>query len=219
MNKKRLFCSNCHRETWHNFLFEKNYQDDNPEGYHHYSKSIVTECSGCEQPHYFWSSWIQNNGDSEVASFDEWVFPPKCLHQPPSWYIDFAFSTALYEDEDAKHVFDILREVNSALEKSCPRLGVMGIRAIVEHIMISKVGDHGSFKKNLDKFQTDGYISKIQGESVEHILEAGHATIHRSHAPSEGEFVAALEIVEGLIESIYINPNKSKWVSHRVKAR
>ena len=85
--------------------------------------------------------------------------------------------------------------------------------------MISKVGDHGTFKNNLNKFQSDGYISKIQCESVEHILEAGHATIHRSHEPSQGELIAALEIVEGLIESIYINPDKSKWVSRNVKAR
>lgn len=219
MNKKKLFCSNCHKETWHELLFEKYYQDDSSEGYDHFSKSIVTECCGCEQPHYFWSSWIQNNGYSEVESFDEWVFPPKSLYQPPSWYIDFSFSTVFDESGDKKHVSDLLREVHSALEKNCPRLGIMGIRAIFEHIMISKVGDHGSFKRNLNKFLSDGYISKLQCESVENILEAGHATIHRAHEPSQGELVAALEIAEGLIEAIYINPDKSKWVSKNVKAR
>jgi len=218
MNKKKLFCSNCHKETWHEFLFEKNYQDDSPEGYAHCSKSVVTECCGCEQPHYFWSSWVQND-DGSVESFDEWVFPPKSIHQPPSWYIGFAFSTVFDDSGDKKHVSHLLREVHSALERNCPRIGIMGIRAIFEHIMISKVGDHGTFKNNLNKFQSDGYISKIQCESVEHILEAGHAAIHRSHEPSQGELIAALEIVEGLIESIYINPDKSKWVSRNVKAR
>lgn len=219
MNKKKLFCSGCHKDTWHELLFEKNYRDDSPESYDHCSRSIVTECCGCEQPHYFWSSWIENNDNSGIESFDEWVFPPKNLHQPPSWYINFALSTVFDESGDTKHVSDLLREVHSALEKNCPRLGIMGVRALFEHIMISKVGDNGSFKKNLNRFRSDGYISILQCESIEHILEAGHAAIHRSHEPNKGELIAALQIVEGLIESIYINPDKSKWVSKNVKAR
>tara|TARA_R110002167_G_scaffold16823_2_gene65197 strand:- start:256 stop:552 length:297 start_codon:yes stop_codon:yes gene_type:complete len=95
----------------------------------------------------------------------------------------------------------------------------MGIRALLEHMMISSTGDSGSFKKNLEKFQSDGDISKLQRESIEHILEAGHAAIHRSHAPSNGECIAALEIVEGLIQTLYINPKKSEWISKNIKKR
>lgn len=105
------------------------------------------------------------------------------------------------------------------LENNCPRLGIMGIRAIFEHIMISKAGDNGTFKQNIQKLQSEGFISKVQSESISHILEAGHAAIHRSHEPELGELVAALEIAEGLIEEIYINPEKSRWVSKNVKPR
>ncbi|MFK5891873.1 MAG: DUF4145 domain-containing protein [Pseudomonadota bacterium] len=218
MNKKKLFCSNCHKETWHEFLFEKNYKDDSPSAYDYCSKSLVTECCGCEQPHYFWNTWIENE-DGSIESSDEWVFPPKSIHQPPSWYINFSFSTVFDETEDKKQVSNLLREVHSALEKNSPRLGIMGIRAIFEHIMISKVGDSGTFKKNLQELQSEGYISKMQHDSMSHILEAGHAAIHRSHEPDLGELIAALEITEGLIETIYINPEKSKWVSKNVKPR
>ena len=219
MNKQKLFCSNCHKETWHEFLFEKSYQDDSPKDYAHCSKSLVTECCGCEQPHYFWSSWTQNKDGSGVDNLDNWVFPPKSIHQPPGWYINFVFSSVFDDSGEKNCVSDLLREVHSALEKNCPRLGIMRIRAIFEHIMISKIGDNNSFRNNLNKFQSEGYISKMQRESVEHILEAGHAAIHRSHEASQGELIAALEIVEGLIETLYINPNKSKWISRNVKKR
>jgi hypothetical protein len=179
----------------------------------------VTECCGCEQPHYFWSTWTQNKDGSGVDSLNGWVFPPKSFHQPPRWYIDFAFSSVFGESRDIKHVSDLLREVHSALDNDCPRLGMMGIRALFEHIMVSKIGDHNSFKRNLNRFQAEGYISERQSESVEHILEAGHAAIHRSHEPSKGELIAALEIVEGLIETLYINPDKSRLISNNVKKR
>lgn len=218
MNKKKLFCSNCHKETWHEYLFEKSYQDNSPNGYDHCAKSVVTECCGCEQPHYFWSTWLKND-DGSVESSNEWAFPPKNIHQPPKWYINFNFSTVFDETGDKKQVSNLLREVHSALEKNCPRLGIMGIRAIFEHIMTSKIGDSGSFKKNLAKLQSEGYISKIQHDSMSYILEAGHAAIHRAHVPDLGEIIAALEITEGLIETIYINPEKSKWVSKNVKPR
>ena len=218
-NKRKSFCSNCDKETWHEILFEKSYQDTGREDYDDCSKIVVTECCGCEQPHYFLSSWTQNKDGSEIDCFDEWVFPPKRIHQSPSWYIDFAFSTVFDEAGEKKHVSDLLREVHVALENNCPRLGIMGIRALFEHMMISKIGDHKSFKSNLQEFQSKGFISKIQREAVKHILEAGHAAIHRSHTPSQGELVAALEIVEGLIETLYINPDKSRWISSNVKKR
>jgi hypothetical protein len=223
MIKKKLFCSPCNAETWHKFLFEKIYRDDSPENYDHVARSIVSECCGCEQPYYFWSTWIENNDSSGVESFSESVFPAKKLHQQPSWYMSFVFSSvfpSVFEDEDErKHVSDLLREVHTAVEQNCPRLGIMGLRALFEHIMISKVGDNGTFKKNLSKFQFEGFLSKIQCESIGHILEAGHAAIHRSHEPNLGELIGALQIAEGIIETIYINPDKSKWVAKNIKPR
>lgn len=67
---------------------------------------------------------------------------------------------------------------------------------------------------------TDRKYPKLQAEwLVNHgwKFEAGHAAIHRSHEPSQGELIAALEIVEGIIETLYINPDKSRWVSKMSK--
>ena len=95
----------------------------------------------------------------------------------------------------------------------------MGIRALLEHIMVSKIGDQKSFVKNLKEFQSQGYISKIQKEALEHILEVGHAAMHRSYSPSHAELVVALDIAENLIETIYINDEKSKQIDCNVPKR
>lgn len=223
MNKNKLFCSSCNANTWHEQLFEKIYREPNQsDDYQNCGRSVVAQCCGCEQPYYYWSSWTEDNAGKDVDCFKEWVFPPKPLHKEPSWHIDFTFSSVFSKvlgEEDTTHISRLLGEVHTALSQDCPRLGIMGVRAIFEHIMISKIGDNGSFKKNINKFQDAGYISTIQRESIEHILEAGHAAIHRSHVPDIGELIAALQIVEGLIEVLYINPDRSKWISKNVKSR
>jgi hypothetical protein len=51
------------------------------------------------------------------------------------------------------------------------------------------------------------------------VLEIGHAAIHRSYSPSQAELIAALDIIENLIETIYINDEKSKHIDRNVPKR
>ncbi|WP_375166584.1 DUF4145 domain-containing protein [Bradyrhizobium sp. USDA 4532] len=55
----------------------------------------------------------------------------------------------------------------------------MGIRSALEQIMIFKIGDKGSFNKNLDAFQQGGFISALQREAMRATLDVGDAAMHR----------------------------------------
>ncbi|SHL40013.1 hypothetical protein SAMN05216428_102279 [Nitrosospira sp. Nsp11] len=44
-----------------------------------------------------------------------------------------------------KFVEEFLNEIYVALQNNLPRLATMGVRALLEKIMISKVGDQGTF--------------------------------------------------------------------------
>ncbi|MBU4053996.1 MAG: DUF4145 domain-containing protein [Proteobacteria bacterium] len=222
-NKVKMHCCSCEADTWQQILFEKSYQYPSDEEYEHCSKSILTECCGCEQPHYRYRSWMQKNDGTEKNMEDEWVFPPKQLRKKPTWYRDFAFysvvSTAVEGSTEKEHVWDLLREIHVSLENNCPRLGVMGLRALLEHIMVSKIDDQMPFIKNLKEFQNQGYISKMQKEALGHVLEIGHAAIHRSYNPNQVELIAALDILENLIETIYIFVEKAKQIDRNVPKR
>jgi 2,4-dienoyl-CoA reductase-like NADH-dependent reductase (Old Yellow Enzyme family) len=74
----------------------------------------------------------------------------------------------------------MLREVYEAVRNELRQLAVMGIRAILEQVMISNIGDRGSFKANLEALQEAGYISLIQFDALDKVLEAGHAVTHRN---------------------------------------
>ena len=95
----------------------------------------------------------------------------------------------------------------------------MGIRALIESVMIDKIEDQGSFYKNLTAFESEGFVSKSQRSVLEPVLEAGHATIHRSFNPSREDIVTCLDVAEGIIEAIYINEDRAAALSRKVPPR
>jgi Domain of unknown function (DUF4145) len=88
-----------------------------------------------------------------------------------------------------------------------------------EQLMIAKVGDQGTFAANLNKFLEEGFISKIQRTAIEHILESGHAAIHRGYKPIEKDLNTALNIVEAITETIFFHEEEAKQVAARVPPR
>jgi hypothetical protein len=68
----------------------------------------------------------------------------------------------------------LLHEIYQAVHGGQYRLAAMGIRALLEQIMMPKVGDLGSFEKQLDAFEKAGYISFIQRDTMKATLEVGH---------------------------------------------
>jgi Domain of unknown function (DUF4145) len=114
---------------------------------------------------------------------------------------------------------DLFLEIYQAVCGGQLRLAVMGVRALIEQVMIHKVGDNGSFVKNLDAFQNAGYISLVQRDALSDILDAGHATIHRAYEPKTEDIQVALDIIEGVMAAIYVHGDAAKQVSARVPPR
>ena len=96
---------------------------------------------------------------------------------------------------------------------------MMGIRAMFEQIMIAKVGDQGTFAGNLRRFHDDGFISTVQRDSLDNLLQAGHATIHRMFKPSEVDLTTALDIIEGVFAAIFVHPDSAERLAKRVPDR
>ena len=116
-------------------------------------------------------------------------------------------------------ISSLLKEVYIALHGNCNRLAMMGVRALLERVMIDRVGDNGSFKGNLSMFATKGYIGELQKATLEATLDAGHAAMHRDYAPSQKESTHVLDIAETLIEAIYVNSAQADVLKKKVPPR
>jgi len=176
--KSKYHCNECGRQTNHSILFEK----DKPWSDSQYEVSgsdsyMLIECCGCESVKLVHEHWFSEYTDFDGRpTINKNYYPPSLYRPLPKW---------LWRLDEEWEVTKLLKEVYSALQNEAPSLSVMGIRAIIEFLMIEAVGDNGSFIKNMNEFQNKGYISPIQKTELEKALEAGHASIHRGFIPEK----------------------------------
>lgn len=209
--KPKLHCNSCLGIRKHSILFEteKNYSDEGEyDTYEEACKYSLVECDGCEDISLH-TEWRNNvNPESEHS---QW--PPKISRKPPKWLVDLF----LAENIGNPYKREFLGEIYIALKNNCLRLAVIGIRALLEQIMIESVGDQKTFNKNLEKFEADGYISKLQREAITPVIEAGHASMHRGFKANKDDVEALIDVLENVIESIYIS--KKKMADLKIPAR
>jgi hypothetical protein len=62
----------------------------------------------------------------------------------------------------------------------------MGIRSLLETVMIEKVGDSGTIGTNVTKFIAEGYIAPKHEGIFRLQIEAGHAGMHRKYRAGPG---------------------------------
>ena len=113
------------------------------------------------------------------------------------------------EDFDAD-LLALITEVHSAHSNGLERLTIMGIRSVIELIMIEKVGDHKTFWKNLDEFNKKGYISTIEYDILRSVIDVGNEVTHENKLPQPEGVIVAIDIMEHLIAAIYIHPYHAK---------
>jgi hypothetical protein len=199
---KQAPCSFCSGNTRHMALFSRK------EGVALYE---VIQCLGCEDIHYATTT----RTDDDIFPSVEY-FPSLMSRQLPSWKLE-AFSLLDGKGLDA---FDgLLDEVYKAVRGKLYRIALMGIRALMEHMMISKVGDQGTFRDNLNAFHERGYISLVERDAMTTILDAGHAVMHRLYKPMESDLNVALDILEGIFAAIYVHPEAAEKVGKSIPPR
>jgi hypothetical protein len=210
LDNKKCYCNTCLGYRKHTVLYSKNqHHEDYRDGgsiflYYEDNNYILAECNGCE--HITLVIETTSSADSEIGIT---YYPPKVTRKEPKWLYDLMINEIFLDP----YKYDFLKEIYNALSTSNLRLAVIGIRSLLEQIMIEKVGDNKTFAKNLDKFQSEGYMSKVQQNAIKPVIEAGHASTHRGFKATADEVCQLMDIVENLIESIYINQN----ISSRLK--
>jgi hypothetical protein len=203
---KKAHCNACGGERNHLLLnkIRKNGEELIDNQYHVSwgDTYYVLECCGCESVKLLQDSWFSEDTDFEGRPILHQTYYPSSIFRPlPRWF-------GLLDSE--WHISKLVRETYQALQNDAPSLAAMGVRAVIEAIMIDKVGDNGTFKGNLKAFQEKGYISSFQLENLEAALELGHASIHRGFIPEKHQIEVALDILENLVQGLYLLEQKAK---------
>src|SRR5205085_2157820 len=214
-------CNRCLHHTRHAVLFTRTvpWEEvvDAQYGATIYGSNTYSllECAGCGDVRFVHDHWFSEDFDEAGPAKHADFYPPVATRQRPTWHV---LGLPLYLSTGT--VGQLLDEIYCALPIKAYRIAVMGIRSLVEHIMIDRVGDKGTFEKNIQAFFTTGHVAPIQQPIFrDALIEAGHAAMHRDWAPTEDDVTTLLDIVEGIIKAIYVEPAKAARVEKRLPPR
>ena len=214
---RKAHCNTCGGDRNHQVLHvDKTRWDDDESGIAGGTTYEMLKCGGCDKVVLKETEWCSENMDArgQIEPTTRY-YPPATFRAKPTWLSDFWIELPF--DEHLLH--DLLAEIYVALQNDQRALAAMGIRALLEQIMISKVGDKGSFVQNLSEFESRGFVSRIQKERLETILEAGHAAIHRGYKPSKEDLITLVDIAEGVVQTIYLHGSKVDDLKKKIPAR
>jgi hypothetical protein len=173
-------------------------------------KYETLKCLGCDTVILRHTSWFSEEDEPKTT-----YFPPAIFRKKPDWFPQLWLELR-EEDEFVRLLLD---EIYVALQNNLPRLATMGVRSLLEKVMISKTGDRGSFAGNATEFERLGFVSRVQRERVEAILEAGHATIHRDFSPTREDVITLVDIAEHIVESVFLHDTRVNAVRQRIPPR
>ncbi len=214
--KLKSQCNSCHAQTLHNVLFEKkdrgSEQIDEDFSIEWGVTWRVIQCRGCESVSMKRAAWNSEATDEHGRpEIEVTYFPPRIFRDFPAWLRNDIFAAPCPDE-----VEELMKELYIALQNDCNAASTMLMRAIFEHTMIDKAGDHGTFTRNLSKFEELGFIGKKHAEVVASMLEAGHASIHRAFIPKKSDIVTLVDILEGVLEVVYVQVPKAAELKNRI---
>jgi len=200
----KLHCNLCLGMRWHSILYTttRSHTEALDEGFEYEETTAyqVAECDGCESVTMH-TSWRSSGQSAPIE--EQW--PPRVSRSQPKWMFDLFLSESL----DNSFKYEFIQEIYSSLKTGNRRLAVLGVRALLEQVMLEHIEDQGTFAKNLTRFETSGFISRIQREAISPVIEAGHASMHRGFKATAQQVDAILDVTENVIESIYVAKSRT----------
>src|SRR5262249_58142817 len=100
----------------------------------------MLECSGCHRVCLGEQVLFISDGEIEHN-----YYPSPVSRKEPDWLLSMIVGLTGNKNVDAA-LASLLHEIYEAVHGGQYRLAAMGIRALLEQIMVSKVGDRGSFE-------------------------------------------------------------------------
>lgn len=208
MTSTKAHCNQCSGDRNHTVLHLEETRWSNDEAcISGGDKYEMLKCMGCDNIALRHTSWNSEDDERPVN-----YFPPAIFRPSPAWFADLRLELSPQD----KFVEPLLREIYVALQNNQPRLAAIGIRSLLENVMIAKTTDQGTFGKNIAEFERLGYVSKVQRERLETIIDAGHAATHRAFLPSNEDVITLVNIAEHIIESVYLHETKIDDLKSRV---
>jgi hypothetical protein len=189
--------------------------DDDGWSYEEFHELI--ECNGCERIRYltykiYDSPWVSEYERTEVMVFPN--NPGGTLHRKAQDFTDSNSKISKVPD----NVLKMYRETINALNSSALTLAGAGLRAIVEALCLTRGITNGNLANKINELVKKELLTKTQADLLHEERYLGNAALHELATPPHADIEDGLQIVEGLINTIYVLPEKANRLRKRREA-
>jgi hypothetical protein len=202
--KKEVACAGkCNAETQHSILadIEDEIKFNRIDFYHHYQ---VIQCDGCQTLSFRKSSYSSEDylqvGENEYE-LDERVnlFPARVANSRGLG------TDTEYLPEPIDRLYD---ETRGVLLNGLPVLTGIGLRALVESICKEKKVKGENLKEKIDELANIRVLNEGQQTILQLIRTLGNKAAHEVKPHSAEQLALAMDVVELLLDEVYIMPKK-----------
>lgn len=113
----------------------------------------------------------------------------------------------------------IMVEVYRGVDLNLRAITAMGIRAVVDMVLVDFVGDVGGFEKKLNQMVAKGFLTEMGRPHMLAAIEAGNAAAHRGHIPDRVDVLTLLRICENLLYEHLVMPGQALRLRSNTPAR
>ncbi len=206
-----VYCNKCEKHTNHTIKASIDKSVHTPEDTIDDIYQIL-ECLGCENTLFrrrYMDSNIQDIIEEikdetpgyEIPEYSDKYYPPLQKRKKPVWINRFLTFNPISE---------AIEEVYSAWHNNLLFLASMGIRTIIDLLCCEKIGDVGNFTEKLNGLQDKKFITEREKKRLSTVVEMGNAAAHRASKRSSEEIEQAMDIIEDMLEKIYVRDSKEK---------
>lgn len=204
----QCICVVCNRSTFHSVIHSLDEKTGSPEYDAHYQ---LIECRGCGTKSFRYSDRSPLNGflpDGSGFIEREHLFPPRHLTRKP---IDLNWLPI--------EVRRIYGEVHRALRSELRTLAAIGIRATIETLCNQKKIAAGNLFNRIEALQKEGFITAEQKNGLHAERLMGNDAAHEIAEPSDDELEGAMDVLDAILETVYILPKRTARMKLRARQR
>jgi hypothetical protein len=197
----KAYCPNCKKQTNSDVLKEERIGSSGDDDYEWTEVHYFLKCRGCDTFSY------------AIATTTEADWDPQTGECYVTWKNYPSGNGARTEMEDW-HSFPpklaaVYKEVVGAMNAQLPVLAGIGLRVLIEGICNEKGVPGKDLKEKIDGLASAGVMAADQAALLHSHRFLGNVAAHEITAARPKELVAALEIAETVLKTLYILPELS----------
>lgn len=203
----KVNCAQCLRETSHQLLADVEDYVSVDDWYQAYANYQIVQCRGCD--HVSFRLVESNSEDVDVNEQGEWYPRESIQFFPPL----VAGRASLRDAHLLPYPIDhIYAETHKALAFNQPVLAAIGIRLLIETICKEKGAAGKNLMQQIDALVTLGVLTQ-DGAAILHMLrDLGNDAAHDAKIFPPEKLKTAFDVVEHLLQGVYLIPSKAKTV-------